>query len=133
MPTVVASGFTSLSSCSCSLTGLRSETPVTLPPGASSEATSSAPFGSVTAMNTTGLSFTAEAVPCAAGVAIAATRSTSPSLAKVEAMEVTVACSPWAFCSSNVTSRPASSNASLKPSAAPSSAGWETSWLMPTV
>ena len=80
-----------------------------------------------------GLSFTAEAVPCAAGVAIAATRSTSPSLAKVEAMEVTVACSPWAFCSSNVTSRPASLNASLKPSAAPSSAGWETSWLMPTV
>ena len=37
------------------------------------------------------------AVGVTAGVAIAATRSTSASLAKVEAMEVTVACSPWAF------------------------------------
>ena len=69
---------------------------------------------------------------CAVGVAIARKPSASEE-AKVFAMLVSVAWSPWAFCSSNVTSMPASAKASLKPSATASSAGCVTICAMPMV
>ena len=93
MPTVSASGLTSLTSWSCSSTGLRSEVPVTLPPGLSLVSTSPASSASVTAVKSTGTFVIACAAACAAGVATARTRSKSP-FAKVCAIEVALACSP---------------------------------------
>ena len=130
MPTFFASGTSSLSRSSCWSTGATSEVPVTLAPGASSESISSADTGSVTAVNRTGVSWMFCAVACAAGVATDSTRSRS-SPANPCAMVRAVDCSPLAFCSSNSTSTPASSKASLKPAVAASSAGCWTSWLMP--
>ena len=106
--------------------------PVTLPPGASFEATSLAATGSVTAPNRIGVSVIALAAAWAVGVAIAKTRSRPASL-NVLAMAVALACSPWAFCSSNSTVRPASAMACLKPSRVASRAGCETIWVMPTL
>ena len=50
--------------------GAMSETPVTLPPGASIEATSCAATGSVTAEKTIGMSLVAATTACAEGVEI---------------------------------------------------------------
>jgi len=56
MPTVLASGLILVIRPSCSATGFMSVVPVTLPPGASFEATSFAATGSVTAPNRIGMS-----------------------------------------------------------------------------
>ena len=74
-PTVCVSGRICFSRPICSFTGVRSEEPVTLPPGASLLATSFASAGSVTAVTRTGISVVCPATACAAGVAIARIRS----------------------------------------------------------
>ncbi len=66
-----ASGKSCLSSFICSDMGVRSEVPVTFPPGASFEATRPLAAGSVTAERTMGISFVMPATAWAAGVAIA--------------------------------------------------------------
>ena len=73
-----------------------SEVPVTLPPGASLEATSLASAGAVTAVTRMGMSLVALAMAWAAGVAMARTRS-HLSLTNLSAMVWQLACSPWAF------------------------------------
>lgn len=75
MPTLVASGLICLMRPIWSATGFMSLVPVTLPPGASFDATRSADLGSVTAVNTIGTLVMAWAAACAAGVAMASTRS----------------------------------------------------------
>ena len=50
--------------------GDRSDMPVTLPPGWARSVTSLAPTGSVTAVNTTGMSLVAPTTACAEGVEI---------------------------------------------------------------
>ena len=94
---VLASGRISLISFSWSATGGKSEVPVTLPPGASSDATRSAPTGSVTPAKKIGVSGSACTIACAVGVAMATTRSLLPN---AEAIEVSVAWSPAALRSS---------------------------------
>ena len=75
MPTVLASGFTVLTSLICSATGFRSVVPLTLPPGASLLLTSCAATGSVTAVNRMGVLVMTCADAWAVGVAMARTRS----------------------------------------------------------
>ena len=76
-----------------------SEVPDTLWPGASIDSTSLAATGSVTAVNSTGVSVMAWAAAWADGVAMASTRS-RPAVAKVVEIEVTVAWSALPFFSS---------------------------------
>ena len=97
MPTVLASGRICCSRSICSATGVRSEEPVTLPPGASLVSTSPEPAGSVTPVRTMGISSVSAAQAWAAGVAMAKIRS-SPSLTNFWAMVVQVGVSPAAFC-----------------------------------
>ena len=67
---VFAVGTISLIRFRWSASGDRSEMPVTLPPGCSRFFTSWAPTGSVTAVNTTGMSWVAATTAWAEGVAI---------------------------------------------------------------
>ena len=69
-PSFFTFGVISLISAMCSASGDRSERPVTLAPGLSSEATSCAPSGSVTAVKTIGMSLVAATAACAEGVEI---------------------------------------------------------------
>jgi len=98
-PTVLTSGTICLISSRCESTGSMSLTPVTLASGASTFFTRPAPTGSVTAVKTIGVVWSALTTACDVGVAIPKIRS-RPSPANFWAMLAAVAMSPCAFWSS---------------------------------
>ena len=130
IPIFFASGRTFCSRSICSATGVRSEVPVTFPPGTSLVSTRPDSAGSVTAVISTGVSVTAPAIAWAAGVAMARIRSL-PSLANLEATVWHTDWSPEAFCWSRSYWTPASSNAFIKPWLAASRAGCWVSCKIP--
>ena len=134
MPTVWASGSSSISMSACWSRGARSEVPETLPPTVPSKLSmSSATPYSVTEVPRMGMLSVADTAACRAGVALAMIRSTLLA-AKPLQMVAQVGMSPEAFCSSNSTwPGRASLMASLKPWVAASSASCCTSWQMPMV
>ena len=76
--------------------GDRSDMPVTLPPGCLGSATSFAATGSVTAVNTTGISLVAPTTACADGVEIG-TITVGASPTSLRAICAAVAGLPWAL------------------------------------
>ncbi len=104
--------------------------PVKFPPGFSIVSASPASTGSVTALNSIGISLVTCFAACTAGVAIVYIRSTS-SLANFSEIVVEVGMSPCAFLKSISASIPSSSSPSSKPFLASSRAGCSANWLIP--
>ena len=92
-PTFLMPAFSSVASWRIGSTGCMSLTPVTLASGAAGSATRPAPFGSVTAVKTIGVSLSTLTMDWLVGVATVRMRSRS-SLANFWAILAAVAMSP---------------------------------------
>ena len=114
----MASGTTCNKRSICSATGVISLVPVTLVPGASLLSTSPASGKLVIAVPTMGISSVADAITCAAGVAMARITSASSEI-NCWAMFCRLLWSFWAFCWLMVKFLPSSKPLSFKPSIIP--------------